>query len=149
MSKIYNLALPAVLILSALVFSACASKPSEQPIVAPAILEAPAAPVVAPEPAPLPTVAAKQPTPKPKVRKPNKMIAKATPTVVVPPVEVPAPVMQPEPPIVQPLPPVVVEPMEMAPEPGILEQYWVWLLALGLAIAGIVLWRTMNKRAEH
>jgi hypothetical protein len=173
MSKMHNAFLPAALLVSALVLSACASEPKEKPVAAPAPVEtaapveAPAAtavapepesaPVVEPEPEPAPAVVAEQPAPKPAVHKAKKKVAKAKPAppVVAPPtpVEAPAPVVQPEAPVVIPLesaPRVVVTPpQEKIPEAGFLEKYWLWLLVLVIAIAGIVTWRSMSKGEEH
>lgn len=157
MSKFRPAFLFAALLVSALVLSACASEPKEKPVAAPtpvevaAPVEAPPAPVVAPEPAPAPAVVAEQPAPKPKVHKAKKKAAKAKPTVVAPaPVAEPAPVVQPEAPVVKPLAPVVVAtPQEKIPEAGFLEKYWLWLLVLVIAIAGIVIWQLMSKGKEQ
>ena len=151
MSRIHTVALPVVLLLSALALSSCASSPEKAPVSEPAKVEAPAAPpvetAVVPEPEPAPVVVAVQPevTPAPPpqvVQKPKKKVAKRAPP---PPVAVPepAPVVQPAPPVVQPpkpVPPVVAAPVRKeAPPMGFFEEYWLWLLVLAIAI-GIAIW---------
>ena len=143
MSKMHKAILSAALLVSVLALSACASKEKAEPVAAPAPVEAPA-PVAAPEPAPAPFAAVAPVAPKPAVRKAKKI---AKPVVAPPPpVETPAPVVQPEPPVVQPAAPVTVAPIEPAvPEAGFLEKYWLWLLALIVAVVGIVIFRSMSK----
>jgi hypothetical protein len=43
--------------------------------------------------------------------------------------------------------PVVVTPpvKEVSAEPGLFEQYWIWLIGLIVIIAGVVLWRMKSK----
>jgi hypothetical protein len=167
MSRMHNVVLPVALFLSALALSACATKPNEEPVAVPAPVEitapaevavpveAPAAPVVEAEPAPAPAVvAAELPTAKQAVHKAKKKLAQAKPAppVAAPPapVEAPAPVMQPDAPVIRALPPVVVAPpMEKIPEAGFFEKYWLWLLVLGLVIAGTVTWKMMSKGEER
>jgi hypothetical protein len=49
--------------------------------------------------------------------------------------------VEPEAPAVQPPKPApAVAPPEEIAEAGFLERYWLWLLILGIAIAGIVAW---------
>jgi hypothetical protein len=164
MSRSPNVAIPAALLFSALVLSACATKPKEIPVAASAPVvvaaEKPSAPEAAPEPAPAPVVIAEQPAvsaapaPKQVVPKAKKKVAKAksTPSKAVPPppVAAPAPIVEHAAPAVlppEPSPPVTIAPpaKKMA-EAGFLEQYWLWLLGLVIviAIAGMVVWGRKN-----
>lgn len=155
----FNVFVPASLLLSALALSACATKPEAvpTPVAAPAQVEAvaeeAALPEVAPEPAPV--AIAEQPqistqaAPKKKIRKVRKIAAKPASPQTPPPapvIEEPAPVVAPAPPPAvtpEPAPPVAVAPPpagEIA-EPGLLKQYWVWLLGLLIATAAVIVWR--------
>ena len=151
MSRTLNAAMPAVLLLSALALSACATKPEAVPVAAPApvvvVAEKPSAPEVAVEPAPVtvaeqPAVVAK---PAPQHAKAKKHVAKHTPPKAAPPepVMAPAPIVVPAAPAVlppEPSPPVTVAPPPKIAEAGFLERYWLWLLGLVIAIAAIVVW---------
>ena len=153
MSRTLNAAMPAVLLLSALALSACATKPEAVPVAAPApvvvVAEKPSAPEVAVEPAPVavaeqPAVVAK-PAPQQAVRKARKHVAKHTTPKAAPPepVMAPAPIVVPAAPAVlppEPSPPVTVAPPPKIAEAGFLERYWLWLLGLVIAIAAIVVW---------
>jgi hypothetical protein len=92
-----------------------------------------------------PVVVAK-PAPKPTVHKAKKHVTKAKPPA---PVVTPAPVVEPPTPAV--MAPEPVKPLSIAPpatkvaEPGLLERYWLWLLILGLIIAGMVAWGRKNR----
>jgi hypothetical protein len=95
---------------------------------------------------------AEQPAPKPVVtkKKVHKKAKPAAPKEVAPEPVVapePAPVMKQEAPAVaQPEPtppPVVVAPLQKTPAPGLLEQYWIWLLGIVIAVVAI-LW--MRKK---
>jgi hypothetical protein len=168
MSRTLNAAVPLTLLFSALVLSACATKPEVAPIAEPApvevVTEAPSAPVAvpeppapapvpvaAPEPAPAPVVA-EQPAPKPIVHKAKKKVVKKAAPKVAPP---PAPVAAPAPvaPIALPPPPpepskpvaIAPQPVKKVAEPGFLEQYWLWLLGLVIVIAGIVVWQRKSQ----
>jgi len=159
MSKMLNIFIPATLLLSVLALSACATKPEAVPVAAPApvevVAEKPAAaePVAAPAPAAIaeqPPVSA-QATPEKKIRKARKMVAKPIPPQSPPPAPVaePAPAVVATPAIVTPAPtpPVAVAPpaaKEIA-ETGFLEQYWLWLLGLLIAIAGVIFWWRKNQ----
>lgn len=166
MSRMLNVFVAAALLLSALALSACATKPEAvpAPVAAPAPVEAvaekPAAAEVAPEPSP-PAVAmteqaqAKtQAVPRKKVHKTRKIAVKPTPPQAAPPViEEPAPVVVPVAPAVvtpEPAPPVAVAPppAKQIAEPGLLEQYWIWLLGLLIAIAGVVVWWRKNQQGQ-
>jgi hypothetical protein len=155
MSKMHQVTLPVTLFVSALFLSACASTPQEEVVKpAPVTTEAAApAPVAAPAPEvaieqPAPAVTAAAPAAKPVVKKAKKKVAKAAPKPA--PVEpVAAPVVKEAPPVAapapvaQPAPAVVVTPLPKATPPGFLEQYWMWLLGIIIAIIAI-LW--MKKK---
>jgi hypothetical protein len=87
-----------------------------------------------------------EPVPKPTVQKAKKHVAKAKPPA---PVVTPAPVVEPPAPAViapEPVKPVIIAPpAKKVAEPDLLERYWLWLLALGLIIAGMVAWGRKNK----
>ena len=162
MSTLRTAVLPIALLMSALVLSACATKPKEEPVVAPApvqkAVEAPPAPVPEPapapapviaEPAPAPVVVAEQPVVKPVVKHAKKKAHKAK--VVVPkepepaPVSAPAPapvVQQPAPVVAAPEPtpaPVAVQPVAKIATPNFFEQYWIWLVGILVIVAGFFL----------
>lgn len=175
MQKTLNVAALIALLFSALALSACATKPKEvpvaEPVTAQAVAEeppvqeaAPAPEVVAAQPEAAPAVTAEQPvaaeTPafepvaapvKKKVAKAKRAAPKvllplpaAEPVVVPPPtpVETAAPVVQPP----EPSPPQpVAPPAEVVVEKGFLEQYWLWLVGLVIAVAGIVVWRRKSQ----
>ena len=158
MSRTFKIAVPATLLLSALVLSACASKSEPAPVAASAPVEVVAEKPAAPEPAPATVAATEQPqvstpaAPKKAVKKAKKVIAKPAPPKAEP-VPAPAPVVAPPPvveykapPVVQPepAPPVVVAPPAKE-EPGFLAQYWMWLLGLVILIAAIVVWRLRSQ----
>jgi hypothetical protein len=159
MSKMHNVAISTALIISALTLSACATKPQEAPVAVPApvaatqeaapVPEAAPAPVVAAE-QPAPAVAAAQPAPKPVVKKAKKKVVKAAPPKAEPvaPVVAPAPVVKQETPVAAPVaapaPVVTVTPLPKAATPGFLEQYWMWLLGLIVAIVAILWMRKKN-----
>jgi len=156
MSKMSNIALPAVLLLAVLTISACATKPKE-------VAAEPAAPVAAvtesrPEPVPAPSVVAEQPAPVAaaeqvvprhaavKAKKKRTKTRGAHPKVAAPePVAAPAPaseVQQAAPVVSAPTPaPVEVSPLPVQKaEPGFLEKYWLWLLGIVIVvIAALVL----------
>lgn len=156
MSRMRNAVLPVTLLVAVLALSACASKPKESPVAAPApveaVVEQPAAPVVEAAAAPAPAVVTEQQAPvaapvqaappaKKKVVKAKRKVAPPAPVVE------PEPVVQQEAPVVLPPPPAVItQPLPKAEEPGFLEQYWLWLL--GLIVAGIAAWwfTQRNKR---
>ena len=165
MSRVFNFAIPVTLLFSALALSACASKPeavsaAESAPVA-AVVEKPSAPEVTPESAPAPAVIAEQtatseapaPKPKPVIRKARKITAKHKPAKAPPPVVVPAPVEHEAPAVLpppQPSPPVTVAPpVEKVAQPGFLERYWLWLLALGVIIAGVFGWLWRSQGDKH
>jgi hypothetical protein len=91
-------------------------------------------------------VVVEKPAPKPTVHKARKHVAKVQPPA---PVVTPAPVVEPPAPAViapEPVKPVTVAPpAKKVAEPGLLERYWLWLLILGLIIAGMVAWGRKNK----
>jgi fused signal recognition particle receptor len=155
MSRMHNIALSAALLVSVLGLSACATK-SKEVAAEPAPVAAPAEQTAAPEPAPAPAVVSEQPAPAPvasaeqlapkpvikKHRRGRKKARKAkvvpAPVVVAAPVAasapVPAPVAQPETP--PPPAPVAVTPIQKPVEPGFLERYWLFFLAIILVIIG-------------
>lgn len=153
MSRMSNVAIPVTLLFSALVLSACATKP--EPV---AVAPSSQAPVVAEKPVvaeaqPAPAAMAEQPAPKHEVKKAKKRVAKiqsVAPKAEPPaPVAAPVPVVEHEAPVVAPPPPVaIVQPAKSAAEEGFLEQYWLWLLGLGIVIAGIFAWRFMSQKNE-
>lgn len=157
MSRMHNAVLPVALLFSALALSACATKPKEATVAEPApaatVVEQTAAPVSAASVAeqPAPAAMAEQPAPKPVVakKKAHKKAKPAAPKEVAPEPVVapaPAPVMKQEPVVAQPEPtppPVVVAPLQKTPAPGLLEQYWLWLLGIVIAVVAI-LW--MRKK---
>jgi hypothetical protein len=156
MIRKHNVALPVVLLLSALALSACATKPQEAAVAEPAPAAVAAAPEATPAPAavaeqPAPAVAAEQPVAeqpalKAVVKKAKRKPAKAAAPKPAPvePVVAPAPVK--EEPVAAPVPTPpapVVQPAPKAPTKGFLEQYWLWLLGI-VVVAGAVLW--MRKK---
>lgn len=163
MSRIFNVAIPVTLLLSALALSACASKPeavsAAEPAPVAAVAEKPSA--LEPEAAPAPAVVAEQPAvsaepaPKPVIRKTKKIAAKHKPvkTPPPPPVVVPAPVEHEAPAVLpppQPSPPVTIAaPVEKVSQPGFLERYWLWLLGLGIIIAGVFAWLWKSQGDKH
>lgn len=167
MSKTKYVVLSSILFVSALLLSSCASEPkvtpaavsapvaAQAPVEAAAPVEEPAKPQVAPEPAPAPLAVAETPAPKPKVHKAKKKATKAKPAPVAPPESVaaaPAPIAEPQTPAVlppQPSPPAAVAPpVQKIAEESFLQQYWLWLLGLGIVIAGVVTWWRMSQRPE-
>jgi hypothetical protein len=167
MPKIFNITLPASLLVATLLLSACATdKPVQEPIVTPTppevVVETPLAEAVA-EVAPAPAAAAtveeqpqvsvqeapKPETPKKVIRKARKVVAKPAPP------QAPVPVIEPEP--IAPTPPPVVEPevkqpevvappvKETQPESDLFSQYWIWLVGLIVIVAGVVIWRIKSK----
>jgi hypothetical protein len=162
MSKLHQVTLPVALFVSALFLSACASTPQEE-VAKPSPVAATAAPEAAPEAAAAPAAApeavavksapaasAAEPAAKPAVKKAKKKVAKAAPKPApVEPVAAPAPVVKEAPPVAapapvaQPAPAVEVTPLPKATPPGFLEQYWMWLLGIIIAIIAI-LW--MKKK---
>lgn len=167
MSRMRNIVLPTALFLSVMALSACATKPKEVPVAAPAPVEAvaekPAALVIEAVAAPAPAVITNQsavvaePAPKQEVTKtmkkafkPKKVAkAKGTPPAAVPakavtpePVVAPAPIVKQEAPAAlppEPSPPeVIAPPAPKIAEAGFLEKYWLWLL--GIVIAGVAVW---------
>ena len=156
MSRTFNVVAHVALLLPALALSSCATKPEAVPVAAPAPVEVaaekPSVPEVALEPAPAPVAIAEkpavvvEPAPKQTVRKARNVVAKHTPPKAAPPEPViaPAPIVVPAAPAVlppEPSPPVAIAPpAEKIPEVGFFEQYWLWLLGLGIAIAGMVVW---------
>jgi hypothetical protein len=162
MSKMLNIAIPVTLLLSALVLSACASKPEAVSVAepAPVAAEKPPAPEAMPEATAAPVAIAEQPAvrakpvPKPVIRKTKKIAARHTPpkTPPPPPVMTPAPVVEqqaqpalppePNPPIIAPLP------VQKIAEPSFLERYWLWLLGFALiAVVFASFWRI--QEAKH
>lgn len=162
MSTLRTAILSITLLMSALALSACATKPKEEPVVAPApvqkVVEAPPAPVPEPAPAPAPVVAeptpapvvvAEQPAAKPVVKHAKKKVHKAK--VVAPkepepvPVATPAPapvVQQPAPVVAAPEPtpvPVAVQPVAKIATPNFFEQYWMWLVGIVVVVVGFFL----------
>lgn len=154
MPRIQNVAIPLALLLSALTLSGCASEPKVAPVAAPAPVEvvaqveAPApAPVAAPAPAP---VAIAAPAPQPVAAQPKKKAVKRkpAPVKVAPPAPAPVPVVEPvvPPPVAPPKPaPVPTPPPAKVAEPGFLEQYWLWLVVLGVVTIGVVAWLKSRK----
>jgi hypothetical protein len=158
MPRVFEITLPATLLLTALLLSACASQsePDTKPVATPSPAkiedEQPTAPTLEPAPtavAEQPKVSAQEAPLKP-VKKAKKRIAKK---VAPPPAPEPAPtvVAQPAPvaeyqapPVVQPEPAPPVAP-PVLDEPGFLEQYWMWLLGLLVIIVAVVLWRFKNR----
>ena len=159
MPRIFDVTLPATLLLAALFLSACASQsePDAAPVATPApaevVAEQPAAPGLEPAPAAIaeqPQVSTQEAPPKP-VKKAKKRITKKVapppapepaPAVVAP----PAPVAEYHaPPVVQaePAPPVAPPVLD---EPGLLNQFWMWLLGLlVIIIVAAVLWRIKSR----
>ncbi len=160
MSRMLNAILPAILLISALTLSACATKPEAVPAAEPPPVETvqePAAPEPEPEaeavaaPAPVEVVEessfAPAPAPEPIAPKPRKRVAKRSPPPMMSPAPViaEAPIAEPEAPAVSPdefKPPVTVAPVKQEiQEEGFLKKYWLWLLVgLTAVIAGIVVW---------
>ena len=165
MSRMLNVAIPVTLLFSALVLSACASKPEPVAVAeqapAAAVPEKPSVPEATPEPAPVAVASAeqpaasKEPTPKPVIRKAKKITAKHAP----PKAPAPAPVMAPAPVVEQPVPPVappepsppitVPPPVEKVAEAGFLERYWLWLFGLAIVIAGVFVWLWRGQEGKH
>lgn len=161
MSKMHYIALPVALFFTFLALPGCASKAKETPVAVPAAaevaapVEAPTAPEVVPEPAPTPVIVDVQPAPKPKARPAKKKTIKAKPIPKAVPatvVEAPAPILEPEAPVVQPpepTPPVIAaSPAPEIAKAGFLEEYWLWLLALGIVVAGMAVW-WKNRGSGH
>jgi hypothetical protein len=165
MPRMLNVAIPVTLLFSALVLSACASKPEPVAVVEPAqaaaVPEKPSVPEATPETAPVAVAiaeqpaASKEPAPMPATRKPRKITAKhAAPKAVAhPPVMAPVPVVeQPAPPVLPPEPssPLTVPPpVEKVAEAGFLERYWLWLLGLAIVIAGVFVWLWRGQEGKH
>lgn len=157
MSRIINTTVYTALIVSVMALSACASKSEPPPVAAPAPVETVAEKPVAQEAAPAPTAvaaeqqASTQTTQETVVKKAKKKKAKKAPAKIEPPapapVTAPAPVVEQQAPVAvaPPAPPVVVTPPAKE-EAGFLEQYWMWLLGLIIAIAGIVFWRMKSRQ---
>ena len=159
MSKMFNLALPAALLISTLFMLACATKPEIIPVAAPVqvetIVEKTTAQEIAPESASAPPVDVTEqpsfkpaPTPKPKAHKIKKKAAKKVEPVTPPlaPVAEPAPVVERKIPTAltpDPSLPVVVAPKE---EPGFFEHYWLWVVALIVLIVGIFVWMFKSRK---
>ena len=157
MSRMSNVAIPVTLLLSALALSACATKP--EPV---AVAPSSQAPVVAEKTAqPTPVAIAEQPAasspvpaPKHEARKAKKKVVKARHIApkAEPPVAAPAPFVEHEAPAAtppQPAPPAAIaQPVKSVAEAGFLEQYWLWLLGLGIVIAGIFAWRMVSQKNE-
>lgn len=168
MSTVLKIALPASLLLAALLVSACATQQEAAPapvapaapIQAEAVVEQPSAPQVVAETTPVPAAeaVAEQPQvrtqapPKKAVQKAKKAHSKPAP----PQAPKPAPVVEATPIVSTALPNVVqAEPTptpaitpaddKLAVEPGFFEQYWMWLIGLIVIIAGVVLWRLKNR----
>jgi hypothetical protein len=165
MSKMINVAIPVTLLFSALILSACASKPEPVSVAEPApvaaVAEKPSVPEATPEPAPVAgaiaeqTTAGNEPAPKPVILKAKKNTLKHAPpkAPAPPPVLAPAPVVeQPTPPALppQPSPPVTVPlPVDKVAEAGFLERYWLWLLGLAIVIAGVFVWMWRGQEGKH
>ena len=155
MSRTKKLFLPTVMIFSALVLSACATKPKEAVVAEPApvavvaeqapVVEPTPAPAVAAEqPAPAPVMMAELPAPKPMVKKATKKprVAKTMPPKFVEPEPVaapaPAPIVQQETPAVLPpvaAPTVVVPAAQKDAASGVFGNYWLWLIGILIAVA--------------
>lgn len=156
MSRMHNAVLPVALLLSALVLSACATKPKEQSVTAPAQVPAAveqkaAEPTPAPaaeQAAPAPSVKAEAPAPKPVAKKHKKKVAKAAPPKAVEPEPVvapPAPVVKEEAPaVMQPEPMPAKAPTPPVAEKGFLEQYWLWLV--GIVVAAVAVFLVTKKK---
>ena len=161
MSRTLNVVMSVILFLTALALSACATKPKVLPVAAPAPLEVAAETPPAAEAtvvtAPAPIVIAEQP---PAVAEPTsqqqiipkakkKIVRRHLPKTKPAPLPAPAPIVKSEAPVVarpEPSPLVTMTPpTKEIEEEGFLEQYWLWLLGLGIAIAGIVVWRSKNS----
>ena len=165
MSNKNNVVLPVVLLLSALAISGCATEPKVAPVAPPAAVEvitpieeaapveAPAKPAVAPAPAPAPVVVAQAPAPKPKPHQAKKKVVKAKPVPPAPVAPPPVPVAPPPAPVVKAPPPPppapIVPPVKAVKEPGFLEEYWLWLVILGVAIAGAVAWYLNSQKEKR
>lgn len=157
MTRMLNISIPLTLLLAALTLSACGTDkaPEPAPVPAPiaAVEEKPAVPEAVPEVALAPVIV-EQPKvteapPKAKVKKAKKVVSKKVAPVAPPPAPVvaPAQVVEPKPPVVaapEPTPPVVVAP-PVKEEPGLLEQYWMWLVGVIALIIGLVFWMRKNK----
>ena len=156
MSKMHKAVLPVVLLVSALALSACATKPKEEAVAEPAPVAAAAEQTAAPEAVvaeqPAPAAMTEEQAPKPVTKKARKKAAKAkvTPPKAAPvePVAAPAPAVQQEAPAVvqpEPTPPAAVAaPAPMPATKGFLEQYWLWLLGIVIAVVAILF--MMNKK---
>lgn len=151
MSRTNKLFSPTVMIISALVLSACATKPKETVVAepAPVAVVAGQAPVAEPTPgpaiaaeqpaAPAPVMVPEQPAPKPVAKKARKKIrvAKTVPPKFVEPEPVaepaPAPTVQQEAPAILPpvaAPPEVVPAAQKDAESGVFGNYWLWLIGI-------------------
>lgn len=169
MSKMHNVVVPLALLVSVLALSACATKEEPAPVTAAA--ETSTVPEVAPaladdqhrhgqpegaaeEPAivekPVPEQVAPPPVKKKVVR------AKRIPPKAVPPAPVPEPVIAPAPPVEipavqppEPAPPeLIAPPAEEVVKKGFLEEYWLWLLGLVVALVGIAVWRLKGQAGK-
>lgn len=153
MSRTNKLCSPTVVIISALVLSACATKPKETVVAEPAPVAVVAEQAPVAEPTPAPAIAAEQPAPAPvmvaeqpakpvakKARKKTR-VAKTVPPKVVEPepvaVPAPAPTVQQEPPAILPpvaAPTVVAPAAQQDTESGVLGNYWLWLIGILVAV---------------
>ena len=155
MSRTKKILAPTVMIFSAIVLSACATKPKEAAVAEPVPVAVVAEQAIVAEPTPAPDVAAEQPAPKPVVKKARKKtrVAETVSHKVVEPEPVAAPAPAPEPapePMVQQETPAAAPPAVAAPQPipeaaapGFLEKYWLWLL--GLIVAAIAVFVMIKK----
>lgn len=162
MPRTLNIAVPAALILSVLILSACATNPESVPVTETPVLEVAAEIPSAPAPVPAQEVVTEKPAfvaesaPRQVAPKAKKKVAKARPTPPKAAPPAPAPEAEPAPaPIVESVAPVITTP-EPAPESiappaeeiaeaGFLEKYWIWLLALVAAITVIFVWMWKRK----
>lgn len=173
MSKTHNVVVPLALLVSVLALSACATKEEPAPVAEPAPVtaaaEAPSAQEAAPvladdqhrhglpegEPAIVEEPAPEQVAPPPAKKKVVR--AKRIPPKAVPPAPEPEPVIAPAPveiPAVQPPEPEPAPPEPIAPpaqevvDKGFLEEYWLWLLGLVVAVVGIAVWRLKGQSGK-
>ena len=137
------------MIFSAIVLSACATKPKEAAVAEPVPVAVVAEQAIVAEPTPAPDVAAEQPAPKPVVKKARKKtrVAETVSHKVVEPEPVaapaPAPMVQQEAPAAAPPAVAAPQPIPEAAAPGFLEKYWLWLL--GLIVAAIAAFVMIKK----
>ena len=149
MSRTKKILAPTVMIFSAIVLSACATKPKEAAVAEPVPVAVVAEQAIVAEPTPAPDVAAEQPAPKPVVKKAREKtrVAKTVPQKVVEPEPIatpaPAPVVQQETPAAAPPAVAAPQPIPEAAAPGFLEKYWLWLL--GLIVAAIAAFVMIKK----